>query len=101
MNWKLFFTAFSMLFLAELGDKTQFAVFTLSAQYENDILSVFLGASAALVLVTFIGVFLGRIAAAYIPETILHTIAGTLFIVIGVIVLKSSLPEFLSKFFRW
>jgi putative Ca2+/H+ antiporter (TMEM165/GDT1 family) len=99
MDWKLFFTAFAMLFLAELGDKTQLAVFTLSTQ-SNSFLPVFLGASAALVLVTFIGVFLGRFASNYIPSSILHTSAGLLFIVMGLLILKSALPG-LSKYFRW
>ncbi len=99
MDWKLFFTAFTMLFLAELGDKTQLAVFTLSTQSSN-FMPVFLGASAALVVVTFIGVFLGRLVSNYIPIPILHTVAGILFVVMGFIILKSSLPE-LSKFFRW
>jgi len=100
MDWKLFFTAFSMLFLAELGDKTQLAVFTLSTR-SSDIMPVFLGASAALVLVTFIGVFLGRFAASYIPTSILHTTAGLFFILMGIIILKSALPEMLAKYFRW
>lgn len=100
MDWKLFSTAFFMLFLAELGDKTQLAVFTLSAQ-SNNTLPVFLGASAALVLVTFIGVFLGRFAATYIPTAILHTVAGLLFVIMGVIILKSALPEMLTRYFRW
>ena len=34
MNLKVFFLAYSTLFLAELGDKTQLAVFTLAAQYK-------------------------------------------------------------------
>lgn len=100
MDWKLFFTAFTMLFLAELGDKTQLAVFTLSTQ-SSDILSVFLGASTALVLVTFIGVFLGRFAASYIPTSILHAAAGLLFVIMGIIILKSALPIILSKYFKW
>ncbi|MDD2574365.1 MAG: TMEM165/GDT1 family protein [Bacillota bacterium] len=99
MDWKLFFTTFSMLFLAELGDKTQLAVFTLSTQ-SSSFMPVFLGASAALVVVTFIGVFLGRFISNYIPIPILHTAAGLLFVVMGICILKSSVPE-LSKYFRW
>ncbi len=87
-----------MLFLAELGDKTQLAVFTLSTRSEK-LVPVFLGASVALVLVTFIGVFLGKFVSNYIPIPILHTIAGVIFIIIGVCVLKTSIPE-LSKYIR-
>ena len=55
MNWKIFGTAFVTLFLAELGDKTQLAVITMTASTESKI-SIFLGASAALVVVTILGV---------------------------------------------
>ncbi|MBA1334437.1 MAG: hypothetical protein HPY66_2286 [Firmicutes bacterium] len=99
MDWKLFFTAFTMLFLAELGDKTQLAVFTLSTQ-SSSVLPVFLGASTALVVVTFIGVFLGRFVSAYVPTSILHTAAGILFVVMGILILKSAIPG-LSKYLRW
>jgi len=99
MDWKLFFTAFTMLFLAELGDKTQLAVFTLSTQ-SSSFMPVFLGASTALVVVTFMGVFLGRLVSDYIPVPILHTAAGIFFVVMGIVILKSSLPG-LSQYFRW
>lgn len=99
MNWELFITTFCMIFLAELGDKTQLAVFTLSTRSDSFV-PVFLGASAALVVVTFIGATLGKAVTNYIPIPILHTIAGVLFIVMGICILKSSIPELL-KYFRW
>jgi Ca2+/H+ antiporter, TMEM165/GDT1 family len=58
MEWKTFFAAFGVLFLAELGDKTQLAIITLTANTKSP-LSVFLGASAALVLVSLLGVVFG------------------------------------------
>ena len=58
MEWKIFGTAFLTLFLAELGDKTQLAVIMLSSKTESK-LAVFLGASAALVLVSLIAVLVG------------------------------------------
>ncbi len=99
MDWKLFFTTFCMIFFAELGDKTQLAVITLSTRSEQ-FMPVFLGASVALVFVTFIGVFLGKFVSNYIPIPILHTIAGTAFIVIGICILKTSILG-LSKYLRW
>jgi putative Ca2+/H+ antiporter (TMEM165/GDT1 family) len=58
MDWKIFGTAFLTLFLAELGDKTQLAVITMTASTESKI-SVFLGASLALIVVTALGVLIG------------------------------------------
>jgi len=51
MDWKIMGTAFVTLFLAELGDKTQLAIITLSANTESK-WAVFIGASLALVIVS-------------------------------------------------
>jgi putative Ca2+/H+ antiporter (TMEM165/GDT1 family) len=90
MDWKLFFMAYGMLFLAELGDKTQLAVFTLVTQHKSPI-PIFLGASAALVTVTLIGAFFGELVTQYVPESYLQLGAGLLFILIGVFVLKEAI----------
>ncbi|HYE08863.1 MAG TPA: TMEM165/GDT1 family protein [Patescibacteria group bacterium] len=96
MNWKVFFIAFGTLFLAELGDKTQLAVFTLVATHK-DPLSVFLGASIALVLVTLIGAVFGQFVTRYIPTNYLQLAAGILFVGIGIFVLKDSLPAIMKE----
>src|ERR1044071_7563930 len=86
MDWKIFGTAFITLFLAELGDKTQLAVITMTAD-TNSKISVFLGASAALIIVTLIGVLVGGVLSAYIPTEWLQRIVAAAFIVIGVLML--------------
>ena len=91
MNWKLFTLAFGMLFLAELGDKTQLAVITLVAQNKQPI-SIFVGASAALIAVTFIGAFFGEIITRYVPTSIIQMVGGILFVGIGVFVLWKAVP---------
>jgi putative Ca2+/H+ antiporter (TMEM165/GDT1 family) len=96
MDWKLFGLSFGMLFLAELGDKTQLAVFTLVTQ-NNKPIPVFLGASLALILVTLIGAFFGQLVTRYIPAKYLQLAAGLLFVIIGAFVLKDVIPEFLSR----
>lgn len=83
MDAKLFLTAFTTLFLAEFGDKTQLAVITMSASSKNP-WSVFFGSVAALALVTAIGVLLGQGGARFLPEALLKKIAASLFIGIGV-----------------
>ena len=52
IGWKLFWTQFSLVFLAELGDKTQ--IFTAGAAVANasQRLAVFVGSASALVAVT-------------------------------------------------
>lgn len=86
MDWKIFGTAFLTLFLAELGDKTQLAVITMTASTESKI-SVFLGASLALIVVTLLGVVFGGVLSQYIPVEWLQRIVAVAFIVIGVLML--------------
>lgn len=90
MDWKIFGTAFVTLFLAELGDKTQLAVITMTASTESKV-SVFLGAAAALVVVTLIGVLGGGILAQYVPTEWLQRIVAAAFIIIGVLMLLGKL----------
>jgi putative Ca2+/H+ antiporter (TMEM165/GDT1 family) len=90
MDWKTFFTAFGVLFLAELGDKTQLAVITMTADAKSP-LSVFLGASAALVVVSLLGVIFGAVLGQYIPTEWLQRIVAVAFIVIGVLMLMKIL----------
>lgn len=90
MNWKAFVMAFITLFLAELGDKTQLAVITMSANTDSR-WSVFIGASLALILVTLIGVLTGDLVSRYIPTEWLHRIVAIAFILIGVLMLSGKL----------
>jgi putative Ca2+/H+ antiporter (TMEM165/GDT1 family) len=86
MDWKIFATAFVTLFLAELGDKTQLAVITMTANTESKI-SVFLGAASALVVVSLLGVLLGSVLNQYVPTEWLQRIVAIAFIVIGILML--------------
>jgi putative Ca2+/H+ antiporter (TMEM165/GDT1 family) len=90
MDWKIFGTAFLTLFLAELGDKTQLAVITMTADTSSKI-SVFLGAASALVVVTLIGVLIGGTLSAWIPTEWLQRIVAVAFILIGVLMLLGKL----------
>lgn len=85
MDWKVFLTAFGILFLAELGDKTQLAVITLTTQTAKP-LGVFLGATAALSVVTLLGVIFGHLIHQWVPADILRKLAASVFIVIGIVI---------------
>ncbi|KXG73850.1 TMEM165/GDT1 family protein [Thermotalea metallivorans] len=84
--WKIIISAFWMVFLAELGDKTQLQTMLLATQSKS-VFAVFIGASAALVLSAFIGVFAGTYITKYIPPQYLQFSAGIAFIIIGVLTL--------------
>ena len=85
-KWTAFWTTFGALFIAEMGDKTQLAAITLSAQTRSP-LSVFLGAALALALVSLIGVGVGTVLGDYLPENIIRKVAAAAFIIIGILML--------------
>ena len=86
MDVKTLITTFSLIFLAELGDKTQFAALCLSAESKSR-LAVFMGASLALVSSALLAVLLGAFLARCFPPHLVRTVGGILFIVMGVIML--------------
>jgi len=83
---RVILSTFCMVFVAELGDKTQLQTMLLATQAKS-ILPVFIGASLALVVSSLMGVFLGTFLMRYIPAHFLQTAAGLCFIVIGLLTL--------------
>ncbi len=77
--------AFVLIFLAELGDKTQLAVLAMATDRRP--MPVFLGASLALLASTAIAVVLGTLARSHLSQEALRFTkyaAGALFIGFGV-----------------
>jgi Ca2+/H+ antiporter, TMEM165/GDT1 family len=86
MDWRLMLTTFGVIFLAEMGDKTQIAALTMAAQKKRP-WEVFIAASLALVAVSAIGVVVGSVLSNYLPLEWIKRGAGVAFILIGVLVL--------------
>jgi len=84
MDIKLLFTVFASVFVAELGDKTQLATLLFAADKDVSKLTVFAGASMALIVASGIGVLAGSMISQYISEKHLHYAAGIGFIAIGI-----------------
>ena len=74
----IFITALLLIFVAEFGDKTQIAVAGLAGSF--DPLPVWLGATAALVMVSILGVWAGRTVLQRLPLLWLHRISGGIFL---------------------
>ncbi|MEA4846790.1 MAG: TMEM165/GDT1 family protein [Clostridiaceae bacterium] len=87
---KTIFYTFFLVFIAELGDKTQLATMLLSAK-SNSIIAVFIGASLALICSSFIGVFAGAYITKSIPPHYIQNTAGVLFIAMGLLILKGKI----------
>jgi putative Ca2+/H+ antiporter (TMEM165/GDT1 family) len=79
-------TAFGAVFLAELGDKTQLAALTLTGSTRQP-LAIFVGASAALVMATLIGVVAGAALGEVLPLLLIRRLAAVAFIAAGVAML--------------
>jgi Ca2+/H+ antiporter, TMEM165/GDT1 family len=87
---KTFWITFGTLFLAELGDKTQLAVITMTSKTKEPIL-VFGGALLALACVTLLGVLVGEALLRVVPEAVIKKIAAGAFVVIGILMFFNKL----------
>lgn len=83
MEWKLLATVFVSVFIAEMADKTQLVTLLYAADREVSKVTVFVAASAALILTSAIGVIAGSLLSEIISPRVMSLIAGIGFIVIG------------------
>jgi len=88
MDWRIVASTFGLIFLAELGDKTQLAAMAMAAE-SNRPLSVFVGAVLALALVTLVGVAIGGTLTRVVPAQYIRKGAGALFVLVGAFMLLS------------
>ncbi len=84
MDWKILLSTFTLLFVAELGDKTQLAVISMTCKHGKP-WPVFIGATLALVLVTLLGVIGGRMVISVVPASVMTKVAAAAFVVLGVL----------------
>jgi putative Ca2+/H+ antiporter (TMEM165/GDT1 family) len=86
MDWKLLFSTFGAIFLAEIGDKTQLATLSL-ASARGSRWSVFLGSACALIASSAIAVLAGEALGRVVPAVWMRRAAGALFLVLGVMLI--------------
>ena len=84
MDWKLLFTVFTTIFVAEIGDKTQLATLLYASGAQVSKLTVFLGAVLALILTSALGVLVGAALSQYLNPKYLAWVAGVGFIAVGI-----------------
>lgn len=83
MDLKLFFTALLTVFIAELGDKTQFATMALAAGDKASPWTVFIGASMGLIFAAGLGVIAGQLLSGWLTPKLMHALAGLVFLILG------------------
>ena len=86
MDLRVLLTTFGIIFLAEMGDKTQLAAMTMAAQTKKP-WAVFVGSSLALAAVSALGVLVGSVIGDYVPLEWVKRGAAVAFIIIGVLML--------------
>jgi putative Ca2+/H+ antiporter (TMEM165/GDT1 family) len=76
-------TTWTLIFMAEFGDKTQLAVAGLAGTHSA--LPVWLGATAGLALTTSLGVLAGRTLLRRLPMTLLQRLSGAFFLMLAAV----------------
>jgi putative Ca2+/H+ antiporter (TMEM165/GDT1 family) len=86
VDWRVLLSTFGLIFLAELGDKTQLTTMLLAAQSDAT-WSVFVGAASALALSALLGVTLGEVVTRVVPVAWIHAGAGLAFVALGLLLI--------------
>jgi putative Ca2+/H+ antiporter (TMEM165/GDT1 family) len=89
MDFKLFATVFSTIFVAELGDKTQLATLLYASDASHSKLTVFAAPAATLVLTSALGVLASSFVAEHVNPELIRWVAEFEFIAVGAWVLLS------------
>ncbi|MFX1312759.1 MAG: TMEM165/GDT1 family protein [Promethearchaeota archaeon] len=101
MDSIILLTTFGILFLGELGDKTQLIVFNLTLEHKKSY-KVGIGATLGFAVIVTLGVFFGTIITNVVPITVIAIISGIIFILIGILevlkIRKLYLEKHKSKF---
>lgn len=82
MDWKIFATTFVTIFVAEMGDKTQFAAMAASSQSQST-LPVLLAVVLALGVAGTLGVFFGKWLGDFLNPDYMKYLSATLFFAVG------------------
>ena len=92
----VFATTFLLIFVAELGDKTQLSLAGFGAALPPA--PVWLGGTLALATTSWLGVWAGRALLRHIPLHSLHRLSGILFIGFAAYAAWQALPGHLGNF---
>jgi putative Ca2+/H+ antiporter (TMEM165/GDT1 family) len=88
-----FWTVTIAFFIAEMGDKTQLATIALAAQFANEMIPVWLGTTAGMMIANAIGILVGVVLGKKIPERLVKWVAAISFIFFGMYGLYEYLPH--------
>ena len=84
MDWKIFLTTFTAIFVAELADKTQFVGIGMSAKSGKP-LSVWFGSVCAYIIITALSVLIGATLGKFLRPELIRYCGASLFVIIGIL----------------
>lgn len=87
---KIFFVTLGMVMLAELADKTQVVAIMLSAKTQKPLI-IFFASLLGYTIITVLSVTIGAILGKYFTPQIIRYSSGSLFLIIGVLILLGKL----------
>jgi putative Ca2+/H+ antiporter (TMEM165/GDT1 family) len=90
-SWAVIWEAFVLVFLAELGDRTQFTTIFLATAPAFTFAGLLVGTLLGHALVTWLAVGAGKWIGGRISEKLLYRLSGGLFLVFGLLSLKQAL----------
>ena len=90
-TWAVIWEAFVLVFLAELGDRTQFTTIFLATAPAFTFAGLLAGTLLGHALVTWLAVGAGKWIGGRISEKLLYRLSGGLFLVFGLFALKQAL----------
>jgi putative Ca2+/H+ antiporter (TMEM165/GDT1 family) len=96
MDIAVFLIVYGILFIGELGDKTQLIVFNLALEYKK-FYKVGIGATLGFAVIVTIGILFGSLITEFIPLGFISLISGLLFIAIGLIELRNIKSLYLNE----
>ena len=82
------FSTFTLISLAELGDKSQLVCMTLAARHRH--WPVILGAASAFVVLNTLAVLFGAGVAAWVPEQVVAGVVAVMFALFGIHALRAT-----------
>ncbi|MFX0010929.1 MAG: TMEM165/GDT1 family protein [Candidatus Hermodarchaeota archaeon] len=96
MDIAVFLITYGILFIGELGDKTQLIVFNLALEYKK-FYKVGIGATFGFAVIVTIGILFGSLITEFIPLQLISLLSGLLFIAIGLYELRDIKSLYISE----
>ena len=88
MYWRLLLSTLGIVFISEMGDKTQITTLLLAGANPGYIWWVALGSASALICASFLEVMIGsQVIARYLKPSTISLFSGIIFIILGILLL--------------